>query len=253
MRTVTLADRARAAKRGGAQELKRRRVLGQSLAFVILMLAASGARAQVTRLEMLSREPLNGGQPAGDAGPYEIIRGKVHGEVDPADPHNTIIQDLMLAPRNARGRVEYVATFALAKPVDLTRASGTLVYQVVNRGNGTVTSSPEGHLSLVSGWQGDVVPTPANQTIAVPVAVMPDGSPVIGPVDPEGFERHALAADAALVDFWAPWCKPCEAIEPHLRAIAAENEGRLRLVRMNIDENLDQATRLAGPERVEIP
>jgi Alpha/beta hydrolase domain len=198
MRTVTLADRARAAKRGGAQELKRRRVLGQSLAFVILMLAASGARAQVTRLEMLSREPLNGGQPAGDAGPYEIIRGKVHGEVDPADPHNTIIQDLMLAPRNARGRVEYVATFALAKPVDLTRASGTLVYQVVNRGNGTVTSSPEGHLSLVSGWQGDVVATPANQTIAVPVAVMPDGSPVTGPVIARFYDIPAGTTTVAL-------------------------------------------------------
>jgi thioredoxin len=41
-----------------------------------------------------------------------------------------------------------------------------------------------------------------------------------------------------IVDFWAPWCKPCDAIELHLRGIAAENEGRVRLVRMNVDENL---------------
>ncbi len=41
-----------------------------------------------------------------------------------------------------------------------------------------------------------------------------------------------------IVDFWAPWCKPCEAIEPHLRAIATEHEGRVRLVRVNVDENI---------------
>ena len=50
-------------------------------------------------------------------------------------------------------------------------------------------------------------------------------------------------AGPVLVDFWAPWCKPCEAIEPHLRAIAAENAGRLRLARMNIDENLGVPSR----------
>ena len=41
-----------------------------------------------------------------------------------------------------------------------------------------------------------------------------------------------------IVDFWARWCRPCEAIEPHLRAIAEEQEGRVRLVRVNVDENL---------------
>lgn len=41
-----------------------------------------------------------------------------------------------------------------------------------------------------------------------------------------------------VVDFWAPWCKPCEAIEPHLRALALEWEGRARFVRVNVDDNL---------------
>lgn len=58
-------------------------------------------------------------------------------------------------------------------------------------------------------------------------------------VTDETFDAEVLgASEPVIVDFWAPWCKPCEAIEPHLRAIAAENAGRLRLVRMNIDENL---------------
>jgi len=53
------------------------------------------------------------------------------------------------------------------------------------------------------------------------------------------FADEVLASPVpVIVDFWAPWCKPCEAIEPHLRAIAEEHEGRVRLLRMNVDENL---------------
>lgn len=153
-----------------------------ALGLLIAGTMSGRADAQVTRLEILSRAPLLDGRPAGAAGPYELVRGRVHGEIDPSDRRNRIIQDLSLAPLNARGRVEYVATFALARPVDMSRASGVLVYTVVNRGNGSPTPSPEGHVSLVSGWQGDVVPTAANQTIAVPVARGRDGSPVTGPV-----------------------------------------------------------------------
>src|SRR3954453_9282866 len=61
---------------------------------------------------------------------YQVLRGKAHGELDPNDPRNRIIQDLPLAPRNARGRVEYVATFTLYRPVDNSKQSGVLVYEV---------------------------------------------------------------------------------------------------------------------------
>jgi hypothetical protein len=103
-------------------------------------------------------------------------------ELDPKDPKNAIITDIQLAPRNARGMVEYVATFALVKPVDMTKASGVLMYTVVNRGGGQATVSPEGHVTLVSGWQGDVVPSANNQTIQVPVAKNGDGSSLTGPL-----------------------------------------------------------------------
>ena len=142
-------------------------------ATVIALAVATPAAAQVTRLEITSREVTGG---------YERIKGAAHGEVDPADRRNRIIQDLELAPRNARGRVEYVATFALIKPVDRSKQSGALMYSVVNRGNGVPIESPEGHVSLVSGWQGDVIPTANNQTIRVPVARSRDGSDVTGPV-----------------------------------------------------------------------
>jgi Alpha/beta hydrolase domain len=142
-------------------------------ATLVVLAVASPAAAQVTRLDISSRE-VSGG--------FERIKGLAHGEVDPADRRNRIIQDLDLAPRNARGRVEYVATFALIKPAEPTRLSGVLMYSVVNRGNGTPAESPEGHVSLVSGWQGDVIPTTNNQTIKVPVARNGDGSDVTGPV-----------------------------------------------------------------------
>ncbi len=58
------------------------------------------------------------------------------------------------------------------------------------------------------------------------------------------FADEVLASPVpVIVDFWAPWCKPCDAIEPHLRGIAEENEGRVRLVRMNVDENLGVPSR----------
>ena len=137
------------------------------------------AGSRVTRIEVLSREPMTG-QTVGAAGPYEIVRGRVHGEVDVADRRNAIIQDLALAPRNAKGRAEYVATFALARPIDLTKASGVLIYSVVNRGNGSPQASAEGDVWLVSGWQGDLPPAADKQTIAVPVARNADGTPITG-------------------------------------------------------------------------
>jgi Alpha/beta hydrolase domain len=160
----------------------RRSQVVMALAAALLATTPLDMYADVVRIEILSRQPANDGRAVGTVGEFEIVRGKIYGEIDPADPRNKIIQDLELAPRNERGKVEYVATFALAKPLDLTKAARVLLYQVVNRGNGQVTIGPEGYISLISGWQGDVVPTPNNQTIVVPVAKARDGRAVTGRV-----------------------------------------------------------------------
>jgi thioredoxin 1 len=56
-------------------------------------------------------------------------------------------------------------------------------------------------------------------------------------VSGEMFEREVLTSPVpVIVDFWAPWCKPCEAIEPHLRSLAEDWDGRVRLVRVNVDD-----------------
>lgn len=138
-------------------------------AAALLVLGLPGiAQARLTTLTVERREaaaPATPGAPA-----YEILRGTFRGELDPADPANAIITDLRRAPRNARGKVEYSATFAIALPSDPKQASGVLVYDVPNRGNGGVAADPDGHIRVVSGWQGDIPATDGLQTAEVPVA-----------------------------------------------------------------------------------
>ena len=56
-------------------------------------------------------------------------------------------------------------------------------------------------------------------------------------VDSSAFANEVLASPVpVIVDFWAPWCRPCDAIEPHLRELAEMWGGRVRLVRVNVDE-----------------
>jgi thioredoxin 1 len=58
------------------------------------------------------------------------------------------------------------------------------------------------------------------------------------------FEAEVLASDLpVLVEFTAPWCRPCKAIEPLLVEIGREHEGRLRLARLDIDVNLGVPSR----------
>ena len=57
-------------------------------------------------------------------------------------------------------------------------------------------------------------------------------------VTDESFEQDVLGSDSpVLVDYWAEWCGPCKAIAPILDEIAAEYDGRLRIAKLNIDDN----------------
>ncbi len=160
-----------------------------------LLLGALTLTARVTRIVIEeTQSPAYGGRTFGSVGAYERLMGRAYGELDPANPLNSIITDIEHAPRNSRGMVEYSATFTLLKPVDASKMSPVMIYDVPNRGSHLLLLAfqggdpgdgflfERGYAILSSGWQGDVIPKHGMESLSVPVAVNSDGSSITGPV-----------------------------------------------------------------------
>jgi hypothetical protein len=117
------------------------------------VLIAPAADARITRIEIdtaRSQSPTFGGFSWPGVGQYEKIVGKAFGEVNPHDRQNRDIVDIELAPRNARGNVEYSFNFYILKPIDLKKGAGKMMYEPPNRGGKTWTA-----LGRVSGGGDD--------------------------------------------------------------------------------------------------
>ncbi|HSH91703.1 MAG TPA: alpha/beta hydrolase domain-containing protein [Ramlibacter sp.] len=160
-------------------------------AVLALALASSVVQARVTRIVIDETRPL----PAADSGGVatEQVAGRAFGELDPALPMNAIVNDVQLA-RDPDGKVRYVATFVITKPVDAARASGLMWHEVPNRGvrrPNVVAERANGDIDLTSAWQGDNAGATAVRAAAavtlphwlkLPIARNPDGSPITGDV-----------------------------------------------------------------------
>ena len=148
----------------------------------------------VSRFVIENRALLENGKEYGDIGTYDQLIGKVHFEVDPFSEANVRIVDIQLAPRNINGKVEFSADFLILTPSDPIKGNGTMLLDVVNRGNKTVLagfnsadrpldpSSPidsgngflmkEGYTVMFCGWQADVPDIPGLIGLSVPEAYL---------------------------------------------------------------------------------
>ena len=186
-----------------------RALVGTAGLALLATLVAQPAAAGIVRLEITRQEPAFGGRSFGAVGPYVRLVGRAHGEVDPRLPQNAIIQDIRLAPRNARGMVEYVTDIDILRPATLERGNKVLLFEVHNRGrklllrnlNNDVAGNQaalnglsdagdgflmdQGYTLVWFGWQADVTAGEGRLTLSVPVAVNRDGSPVTGLVRAE--------------------------------------------------------------------
>lgn len=151
----------------------------------------------VTALEINNREPVADGISFGEAGPYEAIRGVLHFGVDPYHPDHQVITDIGLAPTESDGRVHFESDFLLVKPV-APKPGGSLLYDVINRGNRTIINrfnngeqgraGPDldvgdgfllrhGFTLVFCGWQPDV---PRGLALRVPEALDASGNRLRG-------------------------------------------------------------------------
>ena len=201
------------------------------------------AQARIVRVEITNIQLAFGGRAFGEIGTFERVTGKAHGEVDPQSPANSLIQDIALAPRNAKGLVEYTTDIEIVRPSDRSKSNGIVFFNIINRGNkGALTTfngvpaapanvpgnndlvdagdgfmQQQGYTMVWFGWQPDVVPGNNRMLMKVPVARNADGSAITGIVRNE----ITVGSPALTVNLQSGWFTPGSAPYP---TISVENK-----------------------------
>jgi hypothetical protein len=148
-----------------------------------------------------SQNPAFAGTTFGPVGAYQKIIGTASGKLDPKDPHNTMIADVQLAPRDANGLVDYSMDFYILTPVDPSKGNHKVFFEPPNRGgkqfgkfngssggnNPTTASDPgtafllnQGYTLVWGGWEPTTSRTNYSMGLTSPIAKNADGSSITG-------------------------------------------------------------------------
>ena len=170
----------------------------------------------VTRFDINNRKIAWEGRSFGDVGSYEFIQGTLHYAVDPQDADNKLITDIGLVPAGDDGRVHFSSDVQILKPLN-PATSGSIFFDVVNRGNRTVmmfndvahvlpsNDEPDvgngflmrhGMTVIFCGWQTDV--PDGRIALYVPEALDTKGKPLVG---------QTYQVGDYVSDFEAPICQ----------------------------------------------
>jgi Alpha/beta hydrolase domain len=213
------------------------------LLFVVLAFTFPTAkvRAEVTHVEIASRQDVLGGKSFGKVGAYEKLSGKVYFAIDPKNSHNKIIVDLDKAPKNAQGRVEFSADLFILRPKDASKGNGVIFLDIPNRGGkallGTFNRAKgsqdptteeefgdgllmrEGYTLVSVGWEFDVPKKKNLVLLDAPVAT-DNGKPITGWITPGPWFIPAKISGSynyASGQYFAPIYPPLNANDPNYR------------------------------------
>src|SRR5262249_9694698 len=101
----------------------------------IVLATFQTAQARISKIKITRVEsPTFEGRSFGSVGQYEKLIVRVVGELEPADPRNSVITDIKLAPRNSSGKVEYETDIMIIRPIDRSKGNHKVWYELTNRG-----------------------------------------------------------------------------------------------------------------------
>jgi hypothetical protein len=184
-----------------------RHLFGILVVSSVVAFAPADMRAEVTRVEITSRQDVLNGKAFGAVGAYEKLAGKVYFAVDPNNPHNKIIADIDKAPKNSEGKVEFSADLFILRPKDPSHGNGVALFEVVNRGNKGLlgvfnrakgSSDPaaesefgdgllmrEGYTLVAVGWEFEVRKGRDKNLVGLQAPIATDnGQPITGWISP---------------------------------------------------------------------
>jgi hypothetical protein len=170
----------------------------------------------ITKIVITDTQPMWGGATFGTVGAYEKLTGTAFGRLDPKDPKNAGMVFIDKAPLDADGMVAYSTDFLLMRPVDASKGSGKIFYNVVNRGGdqslnalnkGSLTAAGNGFLMsqgyemVWAGWQPEAQAASATYKAYFPIAtngaqpIVSQALEVYIPDTPEGGSPLTIAPD----------------------------------------------------------